>query len=85
MTTMAERLEYERMREGWPDKEIHLFGAGSDSGTFDYFTEVINGKARASRRQCMVASLPEQVKRTRSRHGTVSHSNFANAVCSSFS
>jgi phosphate transport system substrate-binding protein len=40
---------WNQVREGWPDREIHLFGAGSDSGTFDYFTEVINGKARASR------------------------------------
>jgi phosphate transport system substrate-binding protein len=33
----------------WPDAEIRLYGADSDSGTFDYFTEVINGKAKASR------------------------------------
>ena len=42
-------MRWNQVRDGWPDKEIHLFGAGSDSGTFDYFTEVINGKARASR------------------------------------
>ncbi len=28
----------------WPDVAITLFGAGEESGTFDYFTEVINGK-----------------------------------------
>lgn len=33
----------------WPDHELKLFGAGSDSGTFDYFTEAIVGKAKASR------------------------------------
>ena len=33
----------------WPDREIKLFGAGPDSGTFDFFTEVINGKEKASR------------------------------------
>jgi phosphate transport system substrate-binding protein len=33
----------------WPDAPIKLFGAGSDSGTFDYFTEAINGKSKASR------------------------------------
>jgi len=33
----------------WPDQALKLFGAGSDSGTFDYFTEAINGKAKASR------------------------------------
>jgi phosphate transport system substrate-binding protein len=40
---------WNQVRDGWPDSEIHLFGAGVDSGTFDYFTEVIVGKAKASR------------------------------------
>jgi phosphate transport system substrate-binding protein len=31
------------IRPGWPDREIHLYGPGTDSGTFDYFTEAING------------------------------------------
>jgi phosphate transport system substrate-binding protein len=38
-----------QVRAAWPDREIHLFGAGVDSGTYDYFTEAINGKAKASR------------------------------------
>ncbi len=33
----------------WPDAPIRLFGAGSDSGTFDYFTEAVVGKAKSSR------------------------------------
>jgi phosphate transport system substrate-binding protein len=33
----------------WPDSAIKLFGAGTNSGTFEYFTEVINGKKGASR------------------------------------
>lgn len=33
----------------WPDQPIKLFGAGSDSGTFDYYTEAIVGKAKSSR------------------------------------
>lgn len=33
----------------WPDEELKLYGPGADSGTFDYFTEVICGEARASR------------------------------------
>jgi len=33
----------------WPDVPLKLFGPGSDSGTFDYFTEAINGKSKASR------------------------------------
>jgi phosphate transport system substrate-binding protein len=40
---------WSQVRKGWPDREIHLFGAGVDSGTYDYFTEAINGKAKASR------------------------------------
>ncbi|TXI73113.1 MAG: PstS family phosphate ABC transporter substrate-binding protein [Dokdonella sp.] len=33
----------------WPDQKLKLFGAGADSGTFDYFTEAIVGKAKSSR------------------------------------
>lgn len=40
---------WSQIRAGFPDEEIRLFGAGTDSGTFDYFTEVVNGKATASR------------------------------------
>jgi phosphate transport system substrate-binding protein len=31
-----------------PDQEIRLYGAGPDSGTFDYFTERVNGESRLS-------------------------------------
>lgn len=41
--------KWNQIRPNWPDKEIHLFGAGVDSGTFDYFTEAIVGKSGASR------------------------------------
>ena len=33
----------------FPDQSLKLFGAGTDSGTFDYFTDVINGEEGASR------------------------------------
>ena len=33
----------------WPDTPLKLYGPGVDSGTFDYFTEAIVGKSRASR------------------------------------
>jgi phosphate transport system substrate-binding protein len=42
-------LRWSDVRSGWPNSEIHLFGAGVDSGTFDYFTEAIVGKEDASR------------------------------------
>ena len=40
---------WSQIRAGWPDREIHLFGPGVDSGTLDYFTEAIVGKQDASR------------------------------------
>ncbi|MEW6545242.1 MAG: PstS family phosphate ABC transporter substrate-binding protein [Nitrospirota bacterium] len=40
---------WSQVRQGWPDAPLALFGAGPDSGTFDYFTEAIVGKTKASR------------------------------------
>ena len=37
------------VRAAWPAEPIKLYGAGTDSGTFDYFSETVNGKARACR------------------------------------
>jgi phosphate transport system substrate-binding protein len=42
-------MRWNQVRASWPDREIHLYGAGVDSGTYDYFTEATVGKARASR------------------------------------
>ncbi len=40
---------WNQVNPAWPDQPIKLYGAGSDSGTFDYFTEAIVGKAKSSR------------------------------------
>jgi phosphate transport system substrate-binding protein len=40
---------WKEVRPEWPDKEIKLYGPGTDSGTFDYFSEVIGGKSGALR------------------------------------
>lgn len=40
---------WNQVREKWPNAPLKLFGAGADSGTFDYFTEAIMGKAKSSR------------------------------------
>ncbi len=40
---------WNHVNPAWPDAPLKLFGAGSDSGTFDYFTDAINGKEKASR------------------------------------
>src|SRR5262245_31003532 len=34
------------VKSSWPSRPMKLYGAGSDSGTFDYFTEAIVGKAK---------------------------------------
>ena len=40
---------WEHVRTGWPEDDLHLFGPGADSGTFDYFSEAIVGEEGASR------------------------------------
>ncbi|MGH7832489.1 MAG: PstS family phosphate ABC transporter substrate-binding protein [Candidatus Binatia bacterium] len=40
---------WNQVRSNWPNAPLKLFGAGADSGTFDYFTEAITGKAKSSR------------------------------------
>jgi phosphate transport system substrate-binding protein len=40
---------WNQIRPSWPNRDIRLFGAGVDSGTYDYFTEATVGKEGASR------------------------------------
>ncbi len=40
---------WNQVRSEWPDGELELYGPGTDSGTFDYFTEAIVGEEDASR------------------------------------
>lgn len=42
-------MKWSQVRVGWPDQPITLYGAGADSGTFDYFTEAVVGKSKSSR------------------------------------
>lgn len=41
--------KWNQVRSEWPAQNLMLFGPGADSGTFDYFTEAVNGKSKASR------------------------------------
>ena len=41
--------KWNQIRPEWPNEEIHLFGPGVESGTYDYFTEAIVGKSHSSR------------------------------------
>jgi phosphate transport system substrate-binding protein len=40
---------WNQVNSKWPNVPLKLFGPGADSGTFDYFTEAVNGKAKSSR------------------------------------
>ena len=42
-------MKWNQIRSDWPNNPLKLFGPGVDSGTFDYFTEAIIGKAKHSR------------------------------------
>ena len=41
--------KWSQVRPGWPDEDLGLYAPGVDSGTFDYFTETVNGESQASR------------------------------------
>ncbi|MCM2264374.1 MAG: PstS family phosphate ABC transporter substrate-binding protein [Desulfuromonadales bacterium] len=41
--------KWNQVNPAWPDQALKLFGPGADSGTFDYFTEAVVGKAKSSR------------------------------------
>lgn len=45
----AKIMTWNQVNPGWPKQALKLYGPGADSGTFDYFTEAINGKAKQSR------------------------------------
>ena len=40
---------WKQVNPEWPDRPLKLYGPGADSGTFEYFTEAINGKSKATR------------------------------------
>lgn len=42
-------MTWDQIRPDFPKEKIALFGAGADSGTFDYFTDAVVGKAKSSR------------------------------------
>jgi phosphate transport system substrate-binding protein len=42
-------MKWNQIRSEWPDEEIHLFGPGVASGTYDYFTEAVVGTSGSSR------------------------------------
>ncbi|MEM1169903.1 MAG: PstS family phosphate ABC transporter substrate-binding protein [Cyanobacteria bacterium P01_H01_bin.35] len=52
--------KWNQVRSSWPDRPLQLFGPGADSGTYDYFTEAIVGKEKATRSD-YIASEDDEV------------------------
>lgn len=48
-SAQAKIMKWSDVNPKWPQEKLKLYGAGADSGTFDYFTEAIVGKAKSSR------------------------------------
>ncbi|PTR16342.1 phosphate ABC transporter substrate-binding protein (PhoT family) [Nitrosospira sp. Nsp2] len=46
---------WSQVNPAWPNEPFRLYGSGADSGTFDYFTRAIVGKAKSSRRDFMAS------------------------------
>ena len=42
-------MNWSQVNSSWPDRKVKLFGPGADSGTFEYFTEAVVGRAKSSR------------------------------------
>lgn len=53
--------KWSEIQEGWPDTEIGIFAPGTDSGTFDYFKEVMVGKEEAAIRSDMSVSEDDNI------------------------
>lgn len=60
-TTEGKAKTWSQIRSGWPEKEIKIFAPGTDSGTFDYFKEVVVGKSNTSLRADMSTSEDDNV------------------------
>ena len=49
-------MRWSQLRAGWPNEPIALYGKGKDSGTFNFFTEVVIGESRAIRPDYIVST-----------------------------
>lgn len=53
--------KWSQVRAGFPDSSIKLYGAGTDSGTFDAFTEFVNGKSGVVRKEGVQTSEDDNI------------------------
>ncbi len=60
-TTEGGAKTWSQVRSGWPNQPIQIFAPGTDSGTFDYFKEVVVGSGEGSLRSDMSTSEDDNV------------------------
>jgi phosphate transport system substrate-binding protein len=53
--------KWSQVRKGWPDRPIALYGPGTKSGTFDFFTATINGKEHDSRKDYTASEDDQEI------------------------
>ncbi|MBE9060377.1 PstS family phosphate ABC transporter substrate-binding protein [cf. Phormidesmis sp. LEGE 11477] len=74
----GEITRWNQIRADWPDEPIALYGPGEDSGTFDYFTEVVIGEEGASRTDYTASEDDDElVEGVRSEVNALSYFGFA--------
>ncbi len=56
-------MKWSDVNPEWPEEPLKLYGPGTDSGTFDYFTKAINGEERASRADYTASENDNQLVR----------------------
>ena len=61
---------WRQIRSSYPDRPIALYAPGQDSGTFDYFTQTVNGSIAASRKDYTVSKEANDLA-----HGVIQHAN----------
>lgn len=56
-------MKWSDVNPEWPEEPLKLYGPGTDSGTFDYFTKAINGEERSSRADYTASENDNQLVR----------------------
>jgi phosphate transport system substrate-binding protein len=71
---------WSQIRKDWPDRELELFGPGTESGTFEFFNQAINGKSDQSRKDYAASrddrTIVEGVASSEGALGYVGHAQY---------
>jgi phosphate transport system substrate-binding protein len=68
---------WQQVREGFPDLPLKAYGPSPNHGTFEYFTEMINGEARATRQDYAASETKQIVQGVAGDRGAIGYFGFA--------